>query len=39
MLRILEFEEHSGKCTDLEVNTLLWKCLGYRFDPEKEEVR
>jgi hypothetical protein len=23
--------------TDLEVNTLVWKCLGYRFDPEKEE--
>jgi hypothetical protein len=22
--------------TDLEVNTLLWKCLGYRFDPETE---
>jgi hypothetical protein len=23
--------------TDLEVNTLVWKCLGYRFDPDKEE--
>ncbi|KAG7360386.1 DUF1823 domain containing protein [Nitzschia inconspicua] len=23
--------------TDLEVNTLVWKCLGYRFDPESEE--
>lgn len=22
--------------SDLEVNTLVWKCLGYRFDPEKE---
>ena len=20
-------------CTDLEVNTLVWKCLGYRYDP------
>ena len=23
--------------TDLEVNTLVWKCLGYRFDPDKEQ--
>lgn len=23
--------------SDLEVNTLVWKCLGYRFDPDKEE--
>jgi Domain of unknown function (DUF1823) len=23
--------------TDLEVNTLVWKCLGYRFDPESKE--
>lgn len=23
-------------CTDLEVNTLVWKCLGYRFNVEKE---
>jgi Domain of unknown function (DUF1823) len=22
--------------TDLEVNTLVWKCLGYRFDPDTE---
>lgn len=32
LLRILMIE-----CSDLEVNTLVWKCLGYRFDPEKEE--
>ncbi len=25
------------KCTDLEVNTVVWKCLGYRFDEEAEE--
>ena len=24
-------------CIDLEVNTLLWKCLGYRYDPAKHE--
>ncbi|KAL7575086.1 hypothetical protein ACA910_000454 [Epithemia clementina (nom. ined.)] len=24
------------QCSDLEVNTLVWKCLGYRFDPESE---
>lgn len=24
-------------CTDLEVNTLVWKCLGYRFDESTEE--
>ena len=27
------------KCSDLEVNTLVWKCLGYRFDAESEEWR
>lgn len=32
ILRIVKSE-----CTDLEVNTLVWKALGYRFDPEKEE--
>lgn len=26
------------QCTDLEVNTLVWKCLGYRFDEEMDEV-
>jgi len=31
LLRILKIE-----CSDLEVNTLVWKCMGYRFDPEKE---
>lgn len=25
------------KATDLDVNTLVWKCLGYRFDSENEE--
>lgn len=25
------------QCSDLEVNTLVWKCLGYRFDEETEE--
>jgi hypothetical protein len=25
------------ECTDLEVNTLVWKCLGYRFDEKAEE--
>jgi len=24
------------RCTDLEVNTLVWKGLGYRFDPDTE---
>lgn len=26
-----------SECTDLEVNTLVWKGLGYRFNAEKEE--
>lgn len=25
------------ECTDLEVNTLVWKCMGYRFDEEIQE--
>lgn len=25
-----------SQCTDLEVNTLVWKCLGYRFGKKKE---
>ena len=29
--RIVDIE-----CTDLEVNTLIWKCLGYRFDEESQ---
>ena len=29
MLRIVKLE-----CSDLEVNTLVWKCLGYRFNSE-----
>jgi len=24
-------------CSDLEVNTLVWKCLGYRFNQQNEE--
>ena len=31
MLRIVK-----SQSTDLEVNTLVWKCLGYRFDAESE---
>lgn len=27
----------SREATDLDVNTLVWKCLGYRFDFEKKE--
>ena len=25
------------QCSDLEVNTLVWKCLGYRFDENENE--
>jgi hypothetical protein len=25
------------ECSDLEVNTLVWKCLGYRFNSQTEE--
>jgi hypothetical protein len=32
LLRILKM-----KCSDLEANTLVWKCLGYRFDESAEE--
>lgn len=32
ILKIVKIE-----CTDLEANTLVWKCLGYRFDEENEE--
>ena len=32
MLKVVKSE-----CTDLEVNTLVWKCLGYRFHEEDEE--
>jgi hypothetical protein len=32
MLKIVKSE-----CSDLEANTLVWKCLGYRFDEESEE--
>lgn len=31
LLRILLIQ-----CSDLEVNTLVWKCLGYRFNAEEE---
>lgn len=32
ILKIVKIE-----CSDLEVNTLVWKCLGYRFNSETEE--
>ena len=32
IIKIVQIE-----CSDLEVNTLVWKCLGYRFNPETEE--
>lgn len=32
ILKIVNIE-----CSDLEVNTLVWKCLGYRFNAENEE--
>lgn len=32
MLKIVKIE-----CSDLEVNTLVWKCMGYRFNEETEE--
>jgi hypothetical protein len=31
LLRIVQLE-----CSDLEVNTLVWKCMGYRFVPAKK---
>lgn len=34
LVRILE---RRSKVTDLEVNTLVWKCLGYRFDAVTEQ--
>lgn len=33
---LLQIVVRGSKVSDLEVNTLLWKCLGYRFDPESE---
>jgi hypothetical protein len=32
ILRIVRIQ-----CSDLEVNTLVWKCMGYRFNPEAEQ--
>lgn len=32
LFKVLKLE-----CTDLEVNTLVWKALGYRFNAEREE--
>jgi hypothetical protein len=32
ILKIVKLE-----CTDLDVNTLVWKCLGYRFNTDTEE--
>ncbi len=34
---LIQIVERRSNVTDLEVNTLVWKCLGYRFDPENEE--
>ena len=34
LLKVLQFPMASANVTtDLEVSTLVWKCLGYRFDP------
>ena len=33
---LIQIVERRSNVTDLEVNTLVWKCLGYRFDPENE---
>jgi hypothetical protein len=32
ILKIVKVE-----CSDLEVNTLVWKCLGYRFNPQSRD--
>lgn len=34
---LIQIVERRSNVTDIEVNTLVWKCLGYRFDPEKEK--
>lgn len=34
---LVRIVERRSNTTDLEVNTLVWKCLGYRFDSEAEE--
>jgi len=31
-MKILQWKDYEGHTTDLEVNTLVWKCLGYRFE-------
>jgi hypothetical protein len=34
---LIQIVERRSNVTDLEVNTLVWKCLGYRFDSEAQE--
>lgn len=34
---LIQIVERRSNVTDLEVNTLVWKCLGYRFDTETDE--
>ena len=34
---LIQIVERRSNVTDIEVNTLVWKCLGYRFDSEKQE--
>lgn len=34
---LIRIVQRRSNVTDLEVNTLVWKCLGYRFDSEAEE--
>ena len=34
---LVQIVQRRSNVTDLEVNTLVWKCLGYRFDPEAGE--
>mmetsp|Transcript_77899 Transcript_77899/g.158256 ORF Transcript_77899/g.158256 Transcript_77899/m.158256 type:complete len:290 (-) Transcript_77899:160-1029(-) len=34
---LIRIVNRRSNVTDIEVNTLVWKCLGYRFDPETEK--
>lgn len=34
---LIQIVVRRSNVTDIEVNTLVWKCLGYRFDAEAEE--
>lgn len=36
---LVQIVQRRSNVTDLEVNTLVWKCLGYRFDSEAKEWR